>query len=175
MARRRSYGPRNYSNLGGYEQKLGSRDYRLSATVTEFVADSQKRLDVLVLQSAEDLINEVKRDTSEGGKMRVDTGFLVSSGQVSLDGMPSGPGEGIKRTADQPQGTRLYAKPGAAAIASLKGFKLGRAIYFGWTANYAKYREAYDGFLISGIQNWQTIVSRNCEAIRKRFEQRRKK
>jgi len=36
------------------------------------------------------------------------------------------------------------------------------------TAHYAKYREKYDGFLESALQNWSQIVAKNAEEIKKR-------
>lgn len=134
-------------------------NYNLSATVDAFVAETTKRLRALALQASEDLINEVQTPVAKGGKMRVDTGFLRASGQVSLTGMPSGPTRGDK--------DKQYGTPPDASV-TLAGFTVGQTIYFGWTAHYAKYREAYDGFLISGIQNWQTIVNRVCEQIKAR-------
>lgn len=134
-------------------------NYNLSATVDAFVAETTLRLRALALQASEDLINEVQTPTGKGGKMRVDTGFLRASGQVSLTGMPTGPTRGVKPS---------YEWDIIEAIIALDGFTVGQTIYFGWTAHYAKYREAYDGFLISGVQNWQTIVNRVCEQIKAR-------
>lgn len=167
------YGPYNYERI------LGTRNYNLSATVDAFVAETTLRLRALALQASEDLINEVQTPVAKGGKMRVDTGFLRASGQVSLTGMPSGPSRGEKpssqtttvhgESVDLAGGKRkIYEWAGHDASATLAGFAVGQTIYFGWTAHYAKYREAYDGFLISGIQNWQTIVNRVCEQIKAR-------
>jgi hypothetical protein len=145
------YGPFNY------ERTLGSRNYNFSATVEGFVTETEKRMRALAMQSTQDLIEEVQTPVGKGGKMRVDTGFLRASGQMSLTGIPSGPVRGDP--------DKKYAWNNATAIADFAGFTLGQTIYFGWTANYAKYREAYDGFLISGIQNWQTIVNRVAAQI----------
>ena len=146
MARKAKYGPYNY------ERKLGSRNYNFSATVEGFVTETEKRMTALAKQSTTNLINEVQTPTAKGGKMRVDTGFLRASGQMSLTGVPSGPVRGDP--------DKKYSWDSANAIADFANFALGQTIYFGWTANYAKYREAYDGFLISGIQNWQLIVNK---------------
>lgn len=161
MARKGKYGPYNY------ERTLGTRNYQATAQTTEFVQSTIKRMRALALQSTQELINEVQTPVAKGGKMRIDTGFLRASGQVSLNGMPTGPGIGRKRGPDDPQDTVLYPTKDAA-IVELEGFTLGRTIFFGWTANYAKYREAFDGFLISGVQNWQTIVNRVTAKIVKR-------
>lgn len=143
--------------MATYKETLASRNYNLSATVTAFVADTQKRMTALAMQSTQNLINEVQTPTGKGGKMRVDTGFLRASGQQSLSGMPSGPSRGDP--------DKKYEWNDVNAIADFAGFELGKTIYFGWTANYAPMREAYDGFLISGIQNWQSIVDKVCAQI----------
>lgn len=161
MPRQPKYGPFNYERI------LGGRNYKTAATVDAFVQETKKRMRTLVLQSTQYLIEEIQTPVAKGGKMRVDTGFLRASGQLSLTGMPQGPEIGTKRTSDHKPGELLYTTQ-PVGIAELAGFEQGQTIYFGWTANYAKYREAYDGFLISGIQNWQSIVNRVCTEIRSR-------
>lgn len=126
---------------------------------------TQLRMSALAAQSTQDLIEEAQTPVAKGGKMRVDTGFLRASGQASFSGMPSGPSRGRERGVNDAPGELLYDTPEDFAIAMLQGFELGKTIYFGWTANYAKYREAYDGFLVSALQNWQSIVNRNCALI----------
>lgn len=153
MARQPKYGPYNY------ERTLGSRDYKFTATVDEFVKQTQKRLQALFIASTVDLIEFVQTPVAKGGKMRVDTGFLRASGQYSFTGMPAGPARG------EPDKKYKYD---AVAQVDLANVRLGQTIWFGWTANYARYREAYDGFLISGIQKWQSIVDRRCEQIKAR-------
>lgn len=143
--------------MATYKETLASRNYNFSATVADFVAATEKRMTALAMQSTQDLIELVQTPVAKGGKMRVDTGFLRASGQVSLTGLPSGPAKGDP--------DKKYAWNDVNAIADFAGFTLGKTIYFGWTANYAPMREAYDGFLISGIQMWQTIVNRNCALI----------
>jgi hypothetical protein len=120
------------------------------------------------LQSTQELINEVQKPVGKGGKMRVDTGFLRASGQMSLTGMPTGPVRGRKRTPEEAKDKVIYETKPAAVVKLGNEFQLGNSIFFGWVANYAKYREAYDGFLISGIQNWQSIVDRVTARIKAR-------
>lgn len=153
MARQAKYGPYNY------ERTLGGRDYKFSATVDAFVMETKKRLRALFIASTVDLIEFVQTPVAKGGKMRVDTGFLRASGQYSFNGMPSGPMRG------DPEKKYTYNAVGQVDLVNVE---LGQTIWFGWTANYAKYREAYDGFLISGIQRWQSIVDKRCEQIKKR-------
>lgn len=141
-----------------YKSTLASRDYNLSATIKKWVANTQELLDAVVKQSVQDLIEEAQTPEAKGGKMKVDTGFLRASGQISFTGMPSGP---VRGEADQKY---------SYTVTELTGYQSGQPIFFGWTADYAIYREAYDGFLISAVQNWQKIVDRNTAALRKRLE-----
>jgi hypothetical protein len=62
------------------------RDYssNLTADVEEIVAVSEKRMTALMRQSLQDVINIMQEPVAKGGRMRVDTGFLRSSGQGSL-------------------------------------------------------------------------------------------
>lgn len=98
--------------------------------------------------------------------MRVDTGFLRASGTASLNGMPTGPVRGDPK-----------AKPGQYDDGSGTGnvmlvlaqMSLGAVFFFGWVANYAKYREAYDGFLESAVQQWPKIVEQVTAEIKARI------
>lgn len=152
MARQAHYGPYNY------ERTLGTRNYTFAADVDAFVKETKKRMRALALQASQDLIEEIQTPTGKGGNMHLDTGFLRASGQVSLTGVPTGPSRGDPK--------QKYDWDSSSALATLAGFEIGQTIYFGWSANYAKYREAYDGFLISGIQNWQSIVNRVAAQIK---------
>lgn len=147
--------------MAGYRETLNSRNYKFVADVEAFVTTTQKRIDLVVKQSTQEVVNQAQLPTAQGGRMRVDTGFLRASGQVSLNGMPSGPGRGERNGS--------YQWESSAANLSIMGAEPGATIWFGWTANYAKYREAYDGFLIAAVQNWQTIVNSKVAEIKSRF------
>lgn len=133
-----------------------------SAQVDDIVINTSKRLTALMRQSLQDVVNDAQTPVAKGGRMRVDTGFLRASGQASLTGMPSGPRRGERK---EPNSYQYQANLTEAKLADLK---LGDVFYFGWTAEYAKYRETYDGFLESALQNWKGYVNTNTETIRKR-------
>ena len=42
-------------------------------------------------------------------------------------------------------------------------------LYIGWTANYAVYREAYDGFMEGALQSWPKHVSSAVQEAAKAF------
>lgn len=126
--------------------------------VDDFIRKSQLLLTAVCRQSVQDVIEQAQLPTAKGGRMRVDTGFLRASGRISFSGMPSGPtrGDGTP-VPDTTQST----------ILQIGQWKVDQVpLFFGWTANYAKYREAYDGFLSAAAQNWQQIVAANVQKLK---------
>lgn len=148
--------------------KSRQRAYRsLAADIEDIVAVSEKRMIALMRQSLQDVINEAQLATAKGGRMRVDTGFLRASGQASLTGLPTGP------SMKPDEATRHSFDDGSAptnVTVQLSELKMGATFYFGWTANYARYRELYDGFLEGALQNWSRIVAFNTDTIRQRIK-----
>lgn len=135
-----------------------------SATVDKIILKTRKRMKAVVQGSVQDTIKEANTTTAKGGRMRVDTGFLRASGRISFSGMPSGPSR-----PPQTDGPVSYNWDEASIIAGLAGVELGDLIYFGWTAEYARYREVYDGFLESALMNWQLTVDRNVRKVKARI------
>lgn len=154
MARGATFGPHRY------QYELGKRNYKFGATVDEIVQRTEKRMLALMRESIQRTVNDAQVPVAKGGKMRVDTGFLRASGQGSLNGMPTGPARG------DPKGNYTY---NAEAMISVLGrMQLGAVFHFGWTAEYAKYREAYDGFLESALQKWPQTVATVTAEIKER-------
>lgn len=133
-----------------------------SAQIDDIVKLTDAKITAVIRQSVQEVVDIAQKPVGKGGKMRVDTGFLRASGQMSLNGMPTGP--------TRPAGD---AKPGqynfnsATVLLNLGNFKIGQTIHFGWTANYAVYREVYDGFLASAVQQWPAIVAKNVNKVNK--------
>jgi len=122
------------------------------------VVNTEARLLAVVRQSISDTVEEAQVPTKKGGKMRVRTGFLRSSGVAALNAAPTGPRKG------DPKGT--YTWNGDSITAVLAKMKIGDTFYFGWTAHYAKHREAFDGFLESALMNWQNNVDKAVQRFR---------
>ena len=137
---------------------------KFSAQVDDIVLKTEKRLTALARQSTQELVDQAQKPVAKGGKMRVDTGFLRASGQMSLNGMPTGP---VRPEAEEPG---EYNWEQTTVITTLAKLKLGGSAFFGWTANYAKYRETYDGFLDAAVQNWPAIVAKVTRQIRARIK-----
>ena len=155
MARRSRQGPSKAGFI------LGSRNNSLSADIDRIIVNTEARMLMVMKQATLNAINEMQTPVAKGGKMRVDTGFLRASGQASLNGMPSGPARPPKG------GTFDYS--GANTEATIGKMQFGSVLYWAWTASYAAYREAYDGFMYSTLQNWQQIVDNVVAEARRRF------
>lgn len=158
MARRPRQGPSTW------EFKLNSRGGSFEADIDRIVANTEKRVDLVKKQALLKSINEMQLAVKKGGKMRVDTGFLRASGQASLTGMPTGPN--IRPKDAKPGQYDWQSKQTEVVLGQLKD---GATFYFGWTANYAKYREAYDGFMHTVLQKWQQTVDSVIAEAKKRF------
>lgn len=133
---------------------------RFTAQVDEMVTETIERTNAVVLDSVQTTINIAQNPRAKGGKMRVDTGFLRASGNISYDGLPSGPTRGNRKA--------KYSTD-ENYIAKLSGFKLGQTIFFGWTADYAEIRNIYDGFLDNAVGQWQKTVAASVEKLKKRL------
>jgi hypothetical protein len=138
---------------------------KFAAQVDENIRESEERLQAVLQASVSDLIDYVQTPVGKGGRMRVRTGFLRASGRAGLDGMPSGPTRGEKEEPNSYDSAEKYSGDNSV-ILTLLNFTVGRTFYFGWTANYARYREVYDGFLEAGAQRWQQIVDANVAKVR---------
>lgn len=137
---------------------------KFTAQVDAIVAKTEKRMTALARESIQRTIDDAQTPVGKGGRMRVDTGFLRASGQPSYNGMPSGPSRG-----DKTEPNSYTADDGAVTVALAK-LELGAIFYFGWTANYAKYREAFDGFLGVAVQKWPDTVAKVTEEIKARIK-----
>jgi hypothetical protein len=131
---------------------------KFSAQVADIVKRNSAKADSLIKMSIQDVIEDAQTPVAKGGRMRVDTGFLRASGQLSLTGMPSGPERGAPGATYNPSDANL--------ILGIAGLKAGDTIYFGWTANYAAAREFHDGYLAGAVQKWQQIVNKYAEQLK---------
>jgi hypothetical protein len=122
------------------------------AQVTEIARKTQARILAVQRMSIQTAIDEMQTPVAKGGNMRVDTGFLRASGAMSLTGMPTGPS---RNDASEPNSVPYNEDTPALTLAKVQ---LGDRVYWGWTANYARYREYRDGFMRTVLQRWQRIV-----------------
>ncbi len=136
----------------------------IQADIDEFIKVSEKRMIAVMQQSIQDVVNEAQQPITKGGRMRVDTGFLRSSGQHSIGSIPTGPTKGENKLPNS------YQYDSGPLITTLSKLKFGDVFFFGWTAGYAEVREVYDGFLGGALQNWARIVAFQTDSLRNRIK-----
>lgn len=138
-----------------------------SAQVDEWVRQTDERIEAVVKQSAQDVIEIMQTPVGKGGNMPVDTGFLRASLQVSLhQPFPANlPNPGIARDWNQSE-----------TIMAIAGFELGGTLYATYTANYAGYVEygaqgrPGRAFVRLAAQQWPRIVNQNAVELRRRVQ-----
>jgi len=135
------------------------RNYSFQTAIDPIIADTEERLLKVIKKAIYEAIEDAQTPLSKGGKMRVDTGFLRRTGSASLEGIPQGPSRGEKG--------KTYAWNSDYLNIILAKLKIGDTFYWGWTAHYAKYREAYDGFLEAALQKWQNHVDDAMKGLKK--------
>jgi hypothetical protein len=136
--------------------------------VNKFAKRFEKRFRAVARTAVQETTFIAQKPTGQGGRMRIDTGFLRASIQAALGSMPKGPttndgGYGGKRK--YPIGAQAAGEPVAATLVKWDPIK-GRPLYLGWTANYARVREYHDGFLRGAVQKWDSTVKRSARIVR---------
>lgn len=128
-----------------------------SASVDAWTRQSERRMTAVFRTAVQNLGSEANREVGSGGRLRVDTGFLRDSFDASLDGMPVGPTRPSEGRANNDIGLIIArAQP-------------GDSIWLGWTANYARPREAKDGFREAAVQRWPEFVRDAVAEARRRI------
>ena len=137
---------------------------KFAAKVDAWVIGSKKRMTAIHHESVQRTIDDAQEPTAKGGRMRVDTGFLRASGQLSLNGMPTGP---IRGEPDAVYAVGAFGKPTELVLASST---FDDTLFFGWTANYARYREVKDAFLRIAAQRWPETVAQVTREAKARIK-----
>lgn len=125
----------------------------LTIDLNKWVKKTEARMDAVVKESFQRLINEAQEPVAKGGNMRVDTGFLRNSGVAAIGQLPVGPSVNPYKTKNS-----APVWSGGSATAVINSLEIGQIIFFGWTANYAVHRENRDGFMRRAVQDWPRIV-----------------
>ena len=139
-----------------------------SVEIDKIIANTKEKMFAVFKDSFQDLVEEASRPEKKGGKMRVDTGFLRSTGCGALNAIPQGESEGRKRLPGEIGVLSEYANYDfkSSLQSLLIEMKPEDKIYWGWSANYAKYRELYDGFIASACQNWKKYIEKNTRRLK---------
>ena len=130
------------------------------AQVDDFIKDSNARALAVFQAAAQDVIQDAQIIDDKGGNMPLDTSFLVNSGQASIDVLPIGPDVRPKNYVQQDWNP-------SETVTTINRVKLGDTLYFGWTANYARYMENRFKFMRSAAQLWPEHVSKRAAEFKK--------
>ena len=140
-----------------------------SAAVAQWADKVEGAAEAIFKEATQEVVEEMQRPVGQGGRMRVDTGFLRASLLASSTAMPA-----ITASA-MPVTGGTYAPDFGQIEAVIAGADIGDTLYFGYTAAYAGYREygangqPADGFVRLAAQNWPIIVDRKAAELKARL------
>ncbi|WP_062233206.1 hypothetical protein [Aureimonas sp. N4] len=143
-----------------------------SASVGAWAQKVEGAVEAVFKQSVQELVREVQKTRNEGGRMRVDTGFLRASLLASTSMMPR-INPAAKPAKDAGPNSVPYNFGTIEAV--IAGSELGQTIYLGYTASYAGYREygvndqPGDAFVRTAAQRWSSIVEAEAAKAKARF------
>jgi hypothetical protein len=132
-----------------------------TADINKFISSSNDRIEAVFKQSIQEVIQEAQTDYNKGGFTPRDTSFLINSGQAAIGRVPIGPDE-------RPDDYTPRDWDAGETITTINRWRVGEALYFGWTANYARVMENRFMFMRKAAQNWQSIVQKNARLIASR-------
>lgn len=136
--------------------KRGNKMGAFSAAVGEWAGDTKWRMKIVRDRSILEVIRIAQLPRAEGGRMRVDTGFLRSS-LVAFVGAANPP-------STHPYGPGPFRYDHEKVARVVARARLTDRITFVWTADYARAREygtrlqAADAFARTAFQLWPQIV-----------------
>lgn len=139
-----------------------------SAQVSAWVAISERRIETVFKEAAQDVISEMQEvgpsvanpDSTGTGNMPVDTGALRASLQAALNQ----PSDVVFRP---PAGKNIAYDPSPIALV-IASAKVGDTIYATYSVAYARAMEERYGFTRLAAQNWQSIVNRAAVRVKRR-------
>ena len=123
--------------------------------VKDWVHKSERVLKAALQEAIQETVEIAQKPLLAGGRMRIKTGFLRASILANIGSLPIGP----TSNPDQNKYSGPIGEPVAATLLRWDP-NTGDAIYVGWTANYARYREAHDGFMRGALEVWDHTVSK---------------
>lgn len=119
--------------------------------LSDWATKTEERMEAVVKTALQDLADEVQRPRAKGGRMPVDTGFLRNSAGAAINAEPSSVG--------------IYSEGQTSIV--INRLKMGDTLFFGWSANYARYMNNRYGFLDLPVQNWDNIVFKAIKKVQR--------
>ncbi|MDX0855966.1 HK97 gp10 family phage protein [Sinorhizobium medicae] len=139
-----------------------------SAAVAQWADKVEGAVEAIFKEATQEVVEEMQRPVGQGGRMRVDTGFLRASLLASSTSMSA-------ISAAEPVEGGTYTPDFGQIEAVIAGADIGDTLYFGYTASYAGFREygangqPADGFVRLAAQNWPIIVDRKAAELKPRL------
>lgn len=134
-----------------------------TAVIKDFAAKTKQQIRNVMRESVQDVIDEAQTPKSQGGRMPIDTGFLINSVVSGLNGSFS-PSSGKEDAS------------GSASIASytltIANMDLGDVAQFGWAAHYAMIQEVGNSKIVgnhfagSAAAKWPQFVEANVARLK---------
>jgi hypothetical protein len=140
-----------------------------AAQVADWVRKVEGAEERLFKESVEVLADKAQVPRSEGGRMRINTGFLRASLMASTSAMP------LIDPKKVPVKGQTYSYDAGVIEAVIAGSELGDTIYLGYTAAYAGHREygargqGPDAFVRTAAQQWPQIVDEKAAELKSRL------
>lgn len=132
--------------------------------IDDWCKKAKGRIAAVAKTAAQKMADVANTPTAQGGKMRVDTGFLRSTIGASTNGIPSGASE-------KPAGALPNSfTPKEITTAIARWDVETQTLSVGWTANYAIWRELHDGFLEAALQKWPSFVDDAIAEAKRRIK-----
>ncbi|MBB3234439.1 hypothetical protein [Phyllobacterium endophyticum] len=140
-----------------------------SAQVAAFAEKIPGAVEAVFKESVQELVAEMQTPIGQGGRMRVDTGFLRASLMASTAAMPAiSPNR-------KPVDGQSYGYDAGQIEAVILGSDINDTLFFGYSAAYAGHREygsngqTPDAFVRSAAQRWDSIVEMKARELKSRL------
>jgi len=119
-----------------------------SKDVKSFTQQYRRRMNFIAKTATQEMMIDANIPWYQGGRQRVDTGFLRSSVVASTNGPPQGPTEGNGPIARN-----------ALAVALLQWSPATQVFWAGWSASYATIVNLRYGYRDGAVEKWSMFVA----------------
>lgn len=134
---------------------------RFAAQVSDFVRQSEARMNAVVHQSTQRVIEIAQLPRDKGGRLPKVTGFLQLTGSVEINAIPTGPSRN--------EGNVSGEWDIGSVTLTIANARPSDTIYFGWTAVYARKMEERYGFAEAAAMQWPSIVAQVARELETRI------
>lgn len=142
-----------------------SKQKSFQAQVDAWCRETEERIDAVFKLATQELFYGTLKPVGEGGRMRVDTGFLRGGFTASLDNP-------VLESRSRPDSEGTYSLDVGAISLTIASANIGQTVYGMFTANYARPREygsrgkPGDGFVMTNAAQWQDYVDEAALVVR---------